>query len=262
MPCPSHGHADCRPSTWCCDIDYLLSLLAVCRSEACGTDRQTPARLVSIHEYCPPHIDRRCEADCQGESMGIFPSMETKRLILREYEPADAGSEDTFAYLSSPEVCRLSSYELLTGDQAAAYVASLLRRQEETPRTCILFIITLKSASKIIGECGIGSLSTERCSAEIACRLGESYWGNGYGPEATSALLEFGFRTLGLHRMHALCDTRNGASARGLEKAGMIREGVLREHLLQKGEWRSSFVYSILQHEYSGGRFPESQEIW
>ncbi len=40
-------------------------------------------------------------------------------------------------------------------------------------------------------------------------------------------------------------------TARVLEKIGMQREGHLREHKWQKGQWRDSFVYAILEDEWA-----------
>ena len=60
-----------------------------------------------------------------------------------------------------------------------------------------------------------------------------------------------GFGTLELHRIFATCDVRNVASARVLEKVGMRREGHLREDSCMRGQWRDSYVYGILEHEWS-----------
>ena len=54
----------------------------------------------------------------------------------------------------------------------------------------------------------------------------------------------------GLHRIFATCDVRNLASANVLEKVGMRREGRLREDKCVRGQWRDSYVYGILEHEW------------
>ena len=41
----------------------------------------------------------------------------------------------------------------------------------------------------------------------------------------------------------------NIGSAKVMEKIGMKKEGHLREHKFQKGKWRDSFIYSILDYE-------------
>jgi RimJ/RimL family protein N-acetyltransferase len=52
----------------------------------------------------------------------------------------------------------------------------------------------------------------------------------GYATEAARAVVEFGFATLGLHRIHAHYFAENKASGRVLEKFGMRHEGRLRNH--------------------------------
>jgi RimJ/RimL family protein N-acetyltransferase len=68
--------------------------------------------------------------------------------------------------------------------------------------------------------------------------------------EAASALVGFGFDTLGLHRVWGKCDTLNSGSARVLEKLGMRLEGTTREHVWLHDHWRSSHEYGILDREW------------
>lgn len=74
--------------------------------------------------------------------------------------------------------------------------------------------------------------------------------GLGYATEAAKQLIAFGFNELNLHRIFATCDARNIASAKILEKAGMIKEGVIRENILIKEGWRDSLLFSILDREW------------
>lgn len=67
-------------------------------------------------------------------------------------------------------------------------------------------------------------------------------------------MLEFGFRKLGLYRIYATCRPENIGSANVMQKVGMKYERHLRGHMKHKGEWHNSFQYSILEHEYTGGR--------
>jgi integrase/recombinase XerD len=68
--------------------------------------------------------------------------------------------------------------------------------------------------------------------------------------EAAKAMLWFGFRRLGLHRIYATCRPENIGSAKVMQKIGMKYEGHLRGHMRHKGQWHDSFQYSILEDEY------------
>ena len=65
--------------------------------------------------------------------------------------------------------------------------------------------------------------------------------------ESLKAIISFGFETLKLHRIEAGCAVDNIGSFKVLEKAGMIREGRLRQVLPLKTGWSDNFEYSILE---------------
>lgn len=71
-----------------------------------------------------------------------------------------------------------------------------------------------------------------------------------YASEAAEAIIGFGFKDLNLHKIFATCDPNNIGSAKVLENIGMSKEGRLRRHKYEKGKWRDSFIYSILEQEY------------
>jgi L-amino acid N-acyltransferase YncA len=58
------------------------------------------------------------------------------------------------------------------------------------------------------------------------------------------------FDTLDLNRVQAEADTRNGASARVLEKVGFVREGTLREDCVVNGEVSDSWVFGLIRREW------------
>ncbi|MGZ3684350.1 MAG: GNAT family N-acetyltransferase, partial [Bdellovibrionota bacterium] len=101
-----------------------------------------------------------------------------------------------------------------------------------------------------IGGVRLGIQSQANRIADIGYALRHDHWGSGYGTELARAILEFGFRNCGLHRIWATADPENRASWRVLEKCGMKREGLLRENLLVRGSWRDSILYSILEGEF------------
>ena len=60
---------------------------------------------------------------------------------------------------------------------------------------------------------------------QVGYSLLRAHWGRGYATEMCSALLRYGFLTLGLPRIHAITDPRNLASQQVLEKCGLLRKG-------------------------------------
>ena len=89
---------------------------------------------------------------------------------------------------------------------------------------------------------GLASLSStplksdiERLSAEIGYWLGEAVWGKGIATAAVRTLSTYGFRELELTRIFAVPLISSTASMRVLEKAGYVREGVLRRSAIKEG---------------------------
>jgi len=74
--------------------------------------------------------------------------------------------------------------------------------------------------------------------------------GKGYGTEAAELVVDYLFLSKDLVRVHAIADVRNKASQRVLEKAGFQREGTIRKCVLNRGEWRDCYLYSILREEW------------
>lgn len=89
----------------------------------------------------------------------------------------------------------------------------------------------------------------EHRRAELIYWLGRRYWRNGYATEAVRAALGFGFEILDLNRIHASYFTRNPSSGRVMEKAGMLFEGVMREHHVKRGQALDLGSYGILRSD-------------
>jgi RimJ/RimL family protein N-acetyltransferase len=174
-------------------------------------------------------------------------TLETNRLVLREFEAGDW--EAVHEYASDPQVVRYVEWGPNSEEDTRAFLQYALTPPEQPRRQCSLAIV-LKAEGRLIGGCSIAVSNPEQREGWIGYIFNRDFWGQGYATETARALVAFGFEQLGLHRILATCDPENVASARVLEKAGMRREGHLREHLWQKGKWRDSYLYAILEREW------------
>ncbi len=75
-------------------------------------------------------------------------------------------------------------------------------------------------------------------------------WDHGYGSEATNLLLEYGFKTLKLHRIQLLVLDFNKRVQQLYRNLGFVEEGVQRETRLVDGEWHDVILMSMLEKEY------------
>ncbi len=71
----------------------------------------------------------------------------------------------------------------------------------------------------------------------------------GIATEAVTAMLEFCFGELSLHRVQALIHPDNAASRALVEKLGFRSEGLLRHNLRVGDDWRDDMLYALLATE-------------
>lgn len=100
----------------------------------------------------------------------------------------------------------------------------------------------------------IGLVMKGDAIAEIGYWIGVPFWGRGYASEAASALVRYGFEDCALERIYGAHYARNVASGRVMEKAGMKREGTLRQHAVKWGERLDIVFYGLLRAEWLSSR--------
>jgi RimJ/RimL family protein N-acetyltransferase len=71
--------------------------------------------------------------------------------------------------------------------------------------------------------------------------------GRGFGSEAQLVLATHLFATTSVNRIEAMTDVDNVAEQRALEKAGFMREGLLRGAQHRRGGWHDLVVYSRIR---------------
>ncbi|MEN0053033.1 MAG: GNAT family protein [Mucilaginibacter sp.] len=84
---------------------------------------------------------------------------------------------------------------------------------------------------------------------EIGYWLGEPYWGRGIVTEAVKLLTDYAFKNLDVIRIQAGVFGQNAASMRVLEKAGYIKEGIMRNAIIKHGKVIDKHMYAILKPE-------------
>ena len=86
--------------------------------------------------------------------------------------------------------------------------------------------------------------------ADIGYELDPRQWGKGYATEAAQALVDYGFKELGLFRLSSWCIADNTPSVRVLERLGFRQEGRLRRNEFFKGRWWDTLLYALLRDEW------------
>ncbi len=91
------------------------------------------------------------------------------------------------------------------------------------------YLMCEKESGTLVGSTGLSMETSYRASTGYV--LARDAWGKGYATEAARTMVDLG-RKLALSRLHAWCHVDHHASARVLEKAGFLKEGVLRRYLM------------------------------
>lgn len=170
--------------------------------------------------------------------MTSFPRLGTRRLVLRSVTLADAGRVRVLA--GDPEVALMTSnipYPYEVG-RAAAWIRACEELQGEGLRYA--FALDL-GGEGLIGVCSL-QVEPDQGRAELGYWLGRSWWGQGFMTEAARAVVAFGFERLELRRIFAHHLPENPASGRVMQKVGMTPEGILRRHILHRGERAADLV--------------------
>jgi RimJ/RimL family protein N-acetyltransferase len=172
----------------------------------------------------------------------------TERLVLREFVADDWAA--VLAYQSDPRYLRFYAWTDRSEAEVREFVQMFLVQQSERPRRRFQLAITLPEDGRLIGDCGIRRKPQNDWEAAIGFELAPEHWGRGYATEAALAMVDFGFRELGLRRVSSWCVADNAASARVLERVGMRLEGRLRENERFKGRWWDTLLYGLLESEW------------
>ena len=172
----------------------------------------------------------------------------TDRLYLRDFVAEDWTA--VFAYQSDPRYLRYYRWTKRYEVEVQKFVQIFLNHQVAEPRYKYQFAVVLRENGHLIGNCGVRKESADSLIADMGYEIDPNQWGQGYATEAATAVLEFGFTELRVHRIWANAISENLGSRRVLEKIGMRYEGTLRENEWMKGRWWDTVLYGILEQEW------------
>ncbi len=180
------------------------------------------------------------------ENLKEFPTLESDRLLLRQFDVTDAPEIKRLA--SAKEIAQYTSIPHPYGDGVAESWIEMLAREFEAGNT-LAFAVTRKSDGQFMG-CSSLRMQSRHNIAAMGYWIGVPYWGKGFTTEAAREVMAFGFNALNLHRIYAEHMGTNLGSGKVMQKIGMKLEGRLREHFDRYGEREDSVVYGMLRSEF------------
>lgn len=104
-------------------------------------------------------------------------------------------------------------------------------------------------AGRFLGGVGLSFINRIHLMANLGYWVRSTETGRGVASSAVRLVARFGFEHLGLQRIEILAATGNLPSQRVAEKAGAVKEAVLRKRLRLKGEPVDAVLYSLVAED-------------
>lgn len=177
-----------------------------------------------------------------------FPpdTLDTDRLHLRRPSMDDARAVFD-SYASDPQVPRYMTWPTHTSlDDTLGFLEDAVVAWD-TGSGHRVWLMELQGEPGVVGSIGA---TVKGCLIEVGYVIARPLWGRGLTTEALIAVCDAAFRDPDIYRVQALCDVDNVASARVMEKAGMIHEGTLRRYMIHpavSAEPRDCHIYALVR---------------
>ena len=161
----------------------------------------------------------------------------TKRLLLRLVTPQDI-TDHYIKALNDLSVVGLTEARHKKWDRNGVERYFRDSNQEGISQLIGVF---LKDGDRYIGNVRLFNFHSMHRRAELGIMMFDKReWSKGYASEALSAVVDYAFQELKLHRIHADYYATNAASARLFEKCKFKVEGIFKDHFWVKDQFVDS----------------------
>jgi RimJ/RimL family protein N-acetyltransferase len=171
------------------------------------------------------------------------PPLKDGTVALRQ--PADSDAAEVSAACQDPSIVRYTQVPAgYTEDHARNWFE--ISAQQRRRGTALPFLIVGVEGGELLGSVDLHGVDWEDRRANIGYWTASEARGRGVATRAVRLLSLWAFDELGLARVQIYVDVTNAGSQRVAERAGFVREGVLRSHSQLKGERFDSVIFSLL----------------
>ena len=176
--------------------------------------------------------------------LDYLPVLETERLRLCPFTLNDAPRVSELAGAFEVASTTLLIPHPYPDGAAEAWIAT--HGEQARNGEIYTFAITRRENGLLVGAISLG-VNRDHNRAEMGYWLGVPFWGQGIMTEAARRLIAFGFNDLKLNRVFATYLTRNPASGRVMQKAGMTYEGTARQAVRKWDVYEDLGMYGIVR---------------
>jgi ribosomal-protein-serine acetyltransferase len=134
-----------------------------------------------------------------------------------------------------------------TRDETSAFILS--RAGAWSAGQEFSFAITHARTGEFLGSVGLNQINPAYRMANLGYWIKTGQTKRGVATAATRLVARFGLLEVGLKRLEIIAAVGNRASQRTAEKAGAVREGVLRKRLWIKEQPHDAMLYSLVSED-------------
>jgi [ribosomal protein S5]-alanine N-acetyltransferase len=184
------------------------------------------------------------------------PIVRGEKVWLRAFAQSDLPAYHKA--VNDSEVAFWAGYTAPLGmDQVNAWYEK--RVKGEHGSSAYYFAICPLGSDEFIGTAWLWNLDSRIGGAEFSIFIAEpGRWAAGTGTDALRAVTDFGFGFLELDRIWLLTSAENTRAQRSFEKAGFVREGVLRGHHYRRGRLVEAVIMGMLRGDWQALDRPRS----
>ncbi|MCK5052134.1 MAG: GNAT family N-acetyltransferase [Candidatus Cloacimonetes bacterium] len=143
------------------------------------------------------------------------------------------------------------SYNLLIFNQQLSLEREKMILQDMIKNNAQIFAIVDADSDNLIGNCSIFRINERNRKAEVGIFIGDkNYWNKGYGSEALSLLIDYGFNILNLNNIMLEVFSYNKRAINSYKKVGFKEIGRRREAIIFAGEKHDEIYMDILANEF------------
>jgi diamine N-acetyltransferase len=174
--------------------------------------------------------------------------IEGDRVRLRALRPED--------YPRLTEFKNDVEFDLLKGDWPwPTTLASLTEFLDSLVRDKVNVTFAIEVDGVFIGSCGLFTFDRRAGTAELGIGIGDrDYQGLGYGREAVSLLVDYGFRLLNLRKIWLKTSTGNQRAIRSYQAVGFVHEGRQRQHIWSDGGYVDVVLMAFFRTDFAAAR--------
>ena len=172
------------------------------------------------------------------------------RIVIRPLRAADIEAEYEAVRESIPEVSAWMAW-CHPGYRIEETTAFIMSRDEAWKNdTDYGFGVFEVGTGKFLGGTGLNFVNRVHNCANLGYWVRTSCTGRGIASSAARLAARYGLEHLNFQRIEILAAVGNFPSQRAAEKAGAVREGILRKRLLVKGQPQDAVLYSLVADDF------------